>query len=248
MLFRGVPGVYNYGRFGPTSRLRPCQYCLPLGITRSASPTQFSKLNTRPTIASVYASVVPSRRTTARLEVRMDRYSFPVGLFHPLQHAGLSRRSTPFADPLHYAVDRGPTKKARDRNLTSGHLRPIYKCPVTAPYEAIFCSPLCFVPVRLASESALEWLAVVTGAAIFPGRSFQLRRWVPATSGLRTSRATSWDPRCKYGSDEGWIWRLMLSSNHWASPMPPSFSMDLVAACRQPRLSLGNSRCSSSTN
>jgi len=33
----------------------------------------------------------------ARLEVRMDRYSFPVGLFHPLQHAGISRRSFPFS-------------------------------------------------------------------------------------------------------------------------------------------------------
>jgi hypothetical protein len=31
----------------------------------------------------------------ARLEARMDSlFSFPVGLFHPLQHAGLSRRST----------------------------------------------------------------------------------------------------------------------------------------------------------
>src|ERR1700692_4296646 len=30
----------------------------------------------------------------ARLEARMDSlHSFPVGLFHPLQHAGLSRRS-----------------------------------------------------------------------------------------------------------------------------------------------------------
>src|SRR5262245_21471848 len=30
----------------------------------------------------------------ARLEARMDSlFSFPVGLFHPLQHAGLSRRS-----------------------------------------------------------------------------------------------------------------------------------------------------------
>jgi len=30
----------------------------------------------------------------ARLEARMDSLlSFPVGLFHPLQHAGLSRRS-----------------------------------------------------------------------------------------------------------------------------------------------------------
>src|SRR6476620_10638643 len=30
----------------------------------------------------------------ARLEARMDSlFSFPVGLFHPLQHAGLSRRT-----------------------------------------------------------------------------------------------------------------------------------------------------------
>jgi hypothetical protein len=33
----------------------------------------------------------------ARLEVRMESLnSFPVGLFHPLQHAGLSRRSTQY--------------------------------------------------------------------------------------------------------------------------------------------------------
>src|SRR6185503_21252878 len=33
--------------------------------------------------------------SSARLEARMDSlFSFPVGLFHPLQHAGLSRRST----------------------------------------------------------------------------------------------------------------------------------------------------------
>src|SRR5436305_9991285 len=32
--------------------------------------------------------------TTARLEARMDSlFSFPVGLFHPLQHAGLARRT-----------------------------------------------------------------------------------------------------------------------------------------------------------
>jgi len=29
---------------------------------------------------------------SARLEVKMVRYSFLVGLFHPLPHAGLSRR------------------------------------------------------------------------------------------------------------------------------------------------------------
>lgn len=32
----------------------------------------------------------------------MDCYSFPVGLFHPLQHSGLSRRSTPFAHTLEF--------------------------------------------------------------------------------------------------------------------------------------------------
>jgi hypothetical protein len=43
----------------------------------------------------------------ARLEARMDSlFSFPVGLSHPLQHAGLSRR-TPGCRPLvHYPVNR----------------------------------------------------------------------------------------------------------------------------------------------
>jgi hypothetical protein len=31
--------------------------------------------------------------TAAKLGVRMVRYSFPAGLFHSLQHAGLSRRT-----------------------------------------------------------------------------------------------------------------------------------------------------------
>src|SRR5262249_38526429 len=30
----------------------------------------------------------------AKLGVRMVRYSFPIGLFHPLRHAGLSRRTS----------------------------------------------------------------------------------------------------------------------------------------------------------
>jgi hypothetical protein len=32
--------------------------------------------------------------TATKLGVRMVRYSFPVGLFHPLRHAGLSRRTS----------------------------------------------------------------------------------------------------------------------------------------------------------
>jgi len=31
--------------------------------------------------------------TPAKLEAKMGRYSFPVGLFHSLLHAGLSRRT-----------------------------------------------------------------------------------------------------------------------------------------------------------
>src|SRR5262249_61265694 len=45
----------------------------------------------------------------ARLEARMDSLlSFPVGLFHPLQHAGLSRRTrfTDFSSTDHYGVGR----------------------------------------------------------------------------------------------------------------------------------------------
>ena len=33
--------------------------------------------------------------TAAKLQVRTVGYSFPAGLFHPRQHAGLSRRSGP---------------------------------------------------------------------------------------------------------------------------------------------------------
>src|SRR6266481_2468522 len=95
MLFLGVPRAYDYGGFSSPSRYRSIRCCLPLGATRSASPHGFSKLNLlahrclclrfRPHLALV----------TARLEVRMVRYFFPAGLFHPLQHAGLSRRSAP---------------------------------------------------------------------------------------------------------------------------------------------------------
>src|SRR5271157_1314158 len=37
----------------------------------------------------------------ARLEVKMVRYSFLVGLFHPRLHAGLSRRLRSLADAAH---------------------------------------------------------------------------------------------------------------------------------------------------
>src|ERR1035438_3677363 len=43
--------------------------------------------------ASVYASPTGSRRSTQDSRSGWSRCSFPVGLLHPLQHAGLSRRT-----------------------------------------------------------------------------------------------------------------------------------------------------------
>ena len=51
---------------------------------------------TQPINASVYASPAASRRPTQDSRSGWSRCSFPVRLFHPLQHAGLSRRT---ADP-----------------------------------------------------------------------------------------------------------------------------------------------------
>jgi hypothetical protein len=47
----------------------------------------------QPTDASVYASPAASQRPAQNSRSGWSRFSFPVGLFHPLQHAGLSRRS-----------------------------------------------------------------------------------------------------------------------------------------------------------
>ena len=47
----------------------------------------------QPTGASVYASPAASRRHAQDSRSGWSRFSFPVGLFHPLQHAGLSRRT-----------------------------------------------------------------------------------------------------------------------------------------------------------
>ncbi|HLM98109.1 MAG TPA: hypothetical protein VK335_02435, partial [Bryobacteraceae bacterium] len=62
--FLSVLGVYDYA--GPTncSRFRRWPCCLPLLSTGSAPRISFTKLNTRPTDASVYASPTASRRCT----------------------------------------------------------------------------------------------------------------------------------------------------------------------------------------
>ena len=93
MLFLSVRGVSDYAGFRRHLRWRTVGCGLPLTSTGSASRR------------GLFAARYPAHRclclcfgchlamTAARLEVKMDRYSFLVGLFHPRQHAGLSRRS-----------------------------------------------------------------------------------------------------------------------------------------------------------
>ena len=57
------------------------------------TPEEFiSRLNTQPVGASVQRFTRDVTTAGAWLEVRMVRYSFPVGLLHPRLSAGLSRR------------------------------------------------------------------------------------------------------------------------------------------------------------
>ena len=53
----------------------------------------FSELNTYPTYPLPTLRGLPHDRTRARLEAEVARWAFLVRLFHPLPHAGLSRRT-----------------------------------------------------------------------------------------------------------------------------------------------------------
>ena len=64
MQFLSVLGVYDYAGPPTRSRFRHWACCLPLLSTESAPRISFTKLNTRPTDASVYASPAASRRRT----------------------------------------------------------------------------------------------------------------------------------------------------------------------------------------
>ncbi len=61
-------------------------------ITSASWNNDFSKLKTRPADTSVYTSAHTSRCNRKTRGQDGFATSFPVGLFHPLQHAGLSRR------------------------------------------------------------------------------------------------------------------------------------------------------------
>src|SRR2546425_3138066 len=67
--------------------------------SRHPVPSAFRSSIARPTDTPVYASSDTSRSRLQDSRPGWIRCSFPVGLFHPLQHAGLSRRS-PSGRPL----------------------------------------------------------------------------------------------------------------------------------------------------
>src|ERR1017187_4716097 len=99
--FRGVPGVSDYVGPPPGSRVWRRDSVLPSPSDDRVGDLSswFSKLNTLPVAAPVYASDRISRCATQDSGSGWIRCSFPVGLFHSQLHAGLSRRSVcPTAD------------------------------------------------------------------------------------------------------------------------------------------------------
>src|SRR5579863_1206044 len=101
MLFLSVRGFSDYA--GPNSHSRDSVAAvLPSSISersRHPDPSAFRSSIARPTDASGLRFTRHLAISPARLEARMESlFSFPVGFFRPLQHAGLSRR-TPVCRP-----------------------------------------------------------------------------------------------------------------------------------------------------
>src|SRR5437667_10004104 len=95
MLFLSVPGSQTTQDRQPLAN--SVAAVLPSSISegsRHPDPSAFRSSIARPTGTSGLRFTRHLAVPLARLEARMESlFSFPVGLFHPLQHAGLSRRS-----------------------------------------------------------------------------------------------------------------------------------------------------------
>src|ERR1035437_7682450 len=102
ILFLGVPGVFDYAGPGVGSRITPpAGVAFPLTEKGRRPVLSFRSSIAQPTDASVYASPAASRRPVQDSRSGWSRFSFPVGLFHPLQHAGLPRRTpSPCSPPV----------------------------------------------------------------------------------------------------------------------------------------------------
>jgi hypothetical protein len=90
-----VRGFLDYA--GPTATRADVAAVLPSSISersRHPDPSAFRSSIARPTGTSGLRFRGQLTLPPARLEARMESlFSFPVGLLHPLQHAGLSRRT-----------------------------------------------------------------------------------------------------------------------------------------------------------
>src|ERR1700730_4026215 len=84
--------LLDYAGPGSSSRLRSRQCGLPVASTRSAPQIAFfeARFLARRCLCLHFTRYLAA--PSARLEVKMVRYSFLVGNFHPRLHAGLSRR------------------------------------------------------------------------------------------------------------------------------------------------------------
>src|SRR5229473_1856501 len=95
MLFLSVRGFLDCaGPSNPLALIVVAVLPSPLGTESASCSIGFSKLNSPAHRYLCLRFKQYLATSPARLEARMDSLlSFPVGLFHPLQHAGLSRRS-----------------------------------------------------------------------------------------------------------------------------------------------------------
>jgi len=84
--------LLDYAGPASDSRYRPLQCCIPVRSTQSAPQIAFfeARFLARRCLCLHFTRHLAA--PSARLEVKMVRYSFLVGLFHPRLHAGLSRR------------------------------------------------------------------------------------------------------------------------------------------------------------
>src|SRR5207248_7932850 len=91
----------------------------------------------------VYASPMTSRSSMQDSEPGWSRFSFPVGLSHPLQYAGLSRRSlTPFL------LKRKGGKKCEKPSIRLSPLHPLL------PHVARISSAYLGAPDRIVMDSS----------------------------------------------------------------------------------------------
>src|SRR5579864_4565273 len=108
MLFLSVRGFLDYA--GPTATRADVAAVLPSSISersRHPDPSAFRSSIAQPTGTSGLRFRGQLTLPPARLEARMESlFSFPVGLLHPLQHAGLSRRTPVGRQTGHHAKAR----------------------------------------------------------------------------------------------------------------------------------------------